>query len=52
VPPEQLRWRSGLLLRGLVSLPVRVGDGVRRHVAPMVGGGGADPGIVEVSSDE
>ncbi|MGH7747231.1 MAG: cytochrome P450 family protein, partial [Candidatus Dormibacteria bacterium] len=25
VPPEELRWRPGLLLRGLVSLPVRVG---------------------------
>jgi cytochrome P450 PksS len=25
VPPGQLRWRSGLLLRGLVSLPVELG---------------------------
>ncbi|TMD02172.1 MAG: cytochrome P450 [Chloroflexi bacterium] len=24
VPPEQLRWRPGILLRGLVSLPVQV----------------------------
>jgi cytochrome P450 PksS len=52
VPPEQLRWRSNLVLRGLVSLPVKVGDGSRRRVAPMAVGGGADPGIVEVSSDE
>ena len=27
VPPERLRWRSGILLRGLVSLPVQVGGG-------------------------
>lgn len=26
VPPERLRWRSGIILRGLRSLPVRVGD--------------------------